>query len=466
MRILRTRFVLAYSALVVVPLLLVVLLLGGAETSGHEGSAAGPESGMSSAARFLVAAAVIIIVARVLGSLGERFGQPRVIGEVIAGIALGPSLLGLIWPGAVDALFPASLVPHLDTLSGLGLAVFMFLIGLELDLEQIKGNARLVVAVGHASVVIPFLLGVAGAFLLFPELSGDGAGFLSFALFAGLSVSITAFPVLARILVDRGLQHSRLGVVAMCTAALTDVTGWCVLALVVTIVRRGTATGVLVTVLSCLVFLAVMVAVVRPLLRRLLAAHEAGAVGDGMLIVVALAGTLFSAALTDLIGVHMIFGAFLFGAVFPRRRRGTRLLVGKLHAITLTVLLPFFFVHVGLQTKIGLLGTDLRLWGICGLVVAVSVIGKWGSTFVAATMVGERPRDAMALGVLMNCRGLTELIMLEVGLSLHVISPALFTILVLMALVTTVATAPLLDLLLRPGTRPVRAPGSPATLGQ
>jgi Kef-type K+ transport system membrane component KefB len=384
--------------------------------------------------RILLAVATVIIASRFFGWAISKIGQPRVHGEILAGIILGPSVLGLMWSDGVDYMFPDEIVAALKVLAQLGLVMFMFLIGLELDLGKLRGHGHKAVLISHASIVLPIALGALLALWLYPRL-GDGVDQLGFTLFLGAAMAITAFPVLARVLQETGLYHTRIGVLTITCAAVDDVTAWCVLAGVVAVVKStGPADAIQIIALS-LVFVVAMLSVVRPLLRRV----------PTVPVWATLALALAAAWTTEQIGIHAIFGAFMAGAVMPRERGIERDVRDKLETATLTLLLPVFFVVVGLATRIDLLDSAY-LWGITALVIATAIVGKWGGSMVAARITGESWRDSAAIGVLMNTRGLTELVILSVGLELGVIGPAVFTIMVLMALVTTLMATPMLAL--------------------
>jgi Kef-type K+ transport system membrane component KefB len=384
--------------------------------------------------RILLAVAVIIGVSRLFGWLAARIGQPRVHGEILAGILLGPSLLGLIWPEALDYVFPDEVVGALKILAQIGLVVFMFLIGLELDLDKLRGHGHKAVFISHASIIVPIALGALVAWWLYPRL-GDGVDQLGFTLFMGAAMAITAFPVLARVLQETGLYRTRVGVLTVTCAAVDDVTAWCVLAVVVAVVKStGPMDAVQIIGLS-LLFLFVMLKVVRPFLMR----------QAELPVWAALALALIGAWITEEIGIHAIFGAFMAGAVIPRRPEIQMEIHDKLETTTLTLLLPIFFVVVGLATRVDMLDS-LYLWGITAVVVAAAIAGKWGGSMLAARATGESWQDAAAIGVLMNTRGLTELVILTVGLELGVITTTVFTIMVLMALVTTLMATPALAL--------------------
>ncbi|CAM3835375.1 universal stress protein [Corallococcus sp. ZKHCc1 1396] len=395
-------------------------------------------------AQLLVQLIVIIGLSRLIGRGARWIGQPLVIAEVVAGIALGPSLLGLISPGALQWLFPAESMPFLKMLAEVGLVLFMFLIGLELDPRMLKGRGHTSVAISHSSIVVPFALGaVAGALWLYKSLSDPSVPFSSFVLFMGVSMSITAFPVLARILTERGLMQSKLGAIAIACAAVDDVTAWCLLAFVVSLVRATSLAEAGLTTLFAVLYIGFMLLLVRPFLARL-GARVASREGLTQNVV---AGTLLlllaSAWATERIGIHALFGAFLFGAVIPKEGGLASALAEKLEDVTVVLLLPVFFAFSGLRTQIGLLDT-VESWVTCGVIILLACLGKFGGSAVAARLTGLRWREAGAIGVLMNTRGLMELIVLNLGLDLGVISPTLFTMMVIMALVTTFMTSPLL----------------------
>lgn len=399
--------------------------------------------------RILLAVAAIIAVSRFFGWMINRIGQPRVHGEILAGILLGPSLLGLVWPEAVDYVFPDEIVGALKILAQIGLVIFMFLIGLELDLDKLRGQGHKAVFISHASIVVPIALGAVLALWLYPRL-GDGVDRLGFTLFMGAAMAITAFPVLARVLQETGLYRTRVGVLTVTCAAVDDVTAWCVLTVVVAIVKSTGPVDAVVIIAQSLVFLMVMLKVVRPILMRV----------PHLPVWMALSMALLCAWLTEEIGIHAIFGAFMAGAIVPRRPEVQMDIHDKLETTTLTLLLPIFFVVVGLATRIDMLDS-LYLWGITLAVIAVAIAGKWGGSMIAARLTGESWPDAAAIGILMNTRGLTELVILTVGLELGVITTEVFTIMVLMALVTTLMATPALALvspLYHRGMTPDEAP--------
>jgi len=407
--------------------------------------------------KLLLAIAVVIIAARVVGALFRKIGQPQVVGEIVAGVILGPTLLGAVWPSASEYVFDADVMPFIEVFAQIGLVFFMFLVGAELDLRLIRGSGHAAALVSHASILAPFLSGVALALLIFQSLGSPDGDFLPFALFMGASMSITAFPVLARILTERRMHKTKLGAVTITCAAIDDVTAWCLLAVVVTVAKADGVASALPTVGWSVLFIAFMVLVVRPLLGRLDRIHEDQGRLSGTVMAVVFVGLVLSALATDRIGIHAIFGAFLFGAIMPQRSELIEELFDKLEDFSVIFLLPLFFAFSGLRTDVLALGTDPELWLYTLLIVLVAVIGKWGGSTLAAKAVGMGWRDSLAVGVLMNCRGLTELVILNIGLELGVIPPNLFSMLVIMALVTTFMTTPLLTLL-RPESGEVTEP--------
>ena len=395
--------------------------------------------------KLLLAIAVVIAAARFIGALFRRIGQPQVVGEIVAGVVLGPTVLGAVWPAASDYVFDETVLPFIEIFAQVGLVFFMFLVGAELDLRLIRGQGHAAALVSHASIIVPFLSGVGLALIIFQELGSPEGDFLPFALFMGASMSITAFPVLARILTERNLHRTRLGAVTITCAAIDDVTAWCMLAVVVTVARADGVVGALPTLAWSIVFILAMFFIVRPFLARLATVHEDRGRLTGPVMAAIFVGLLLSALATDRIGIHAIFGAFLFGVIMPQRTELTEELFEKLEDFSVIFLLPLFFAFSGLRTDVLELGTSPELWFYTGLVLLVAVAGKWGGSTIAAKVVGMGWRDSLCLGVLMNCRGLTELVILNIGLELGVIPTELFSILVIMALVTTFMTTPLLS---------------------
>jgi Kef-type K+ transport system membrane component KefB len=349
-------------------------------------------------AKLLLQFIVIILATRTAGSLFKRFGQPSVIGEIAAGIILGPSLLSWLWPDASSFLFQKSSLGNLQLFSQIGVCVFMFVVGLELDLTHVREKARAALIVSNAGIVVPFLLGVGSAFLLYPAFGATGTSFTAFALFMGIAMSITAFPVLVRILKDRGMAKTPLGVMAITCAAVGDATAWAILAFVVAIAR---ATGFASTFLNLglvALFVAVMLFIVRPQLSRWLGAN--GTLTNGM-IAAALIFMTASALATQVIGIHALFGAFLAGVVMPQKKEFREFLTVRLENFSSVFLLPLFFAFSGLRTQIGLLN-DATSWLVCAGVIAVAVAGKLGGTTLAARFTGMSWNDSFSLGALMT----------------------------------------------------------------
>ena len=387
---------------------------------------------------------VILVVSRGIGLLFARLGQPKVVGEMAAGILLGPSLFGLLAPGAFAFVFPPSSLGTLKLLSQVGVCFFMFTVGMEVSLRQVRGKAHTAVAVSHTSIVFPYLLGVVLAYFLFVDLAAPGATFVPFALFMGIAMSITAFPVLARILQERRLSKTPLGSTALTCAAVDDVTAWTILAFVVAVAEAASLRGAVVSLGSVLVFVAVMVFGIRRGLQRWTGLDRLAADEPSSGVLATVACIVIGAALTtELIGIHALFGAFLAGAIMPEAHDFRPKIAVRLENFSTVLFLPLFFAFTGLRTQIGLLG-DLESWLLCLLIVGVATFGKLGGSAVAARVTGMSWSDSLQLGALMNTRGLMELIALNIGYDLGLLSPRLFAMLVIMALVTTALTGPLL----------------------
>jgi Kef-type K+ transport system membrane component KefB len=411
----------------------------------------------------LLALVTIIMASRAVGVLFKLIHQPPVIGEVVAGILLGPSLLGAVWPEAREFLLPTAVAPFLQIIAQVGVILYMFLVGLQLDTQQLRHGSHTTVAISHASILAPFLLGSLLALWLYPKLSSNDVPFTLFAMFLGVSMSVTAFPVLARILTDRGIQRSPLGVMALSCAAVDDATAWCLLAFVTSLAhaRGGSA---LTTTLLTIGFIFVMIVVLRPLLGRLAQRTNQVERMPQSLMALVVVAMLASALVTELIGIHALFGAFLLGAIIPHDSMIARELTHRLEDIVVTLFLPAFFAFTGMRTQISLIG-GLDQWTLCAVIILVACLGKFGGTTIAARLTGHGVRESAALGVLMNTRGLMELIVLNVGLDLRIVSPTLFAMLVIMAVVTTMVTAPVLHYLTRGDpmlAHPVREPPAPA----
>jgi Kef-type K+ transport system membrane component KefB len=384
-----------------------------------------------------------------------------VIGEIAAGVLLGPSLLGWVAPATSGFLFPATSLPILQLLSQIGVLLFMFVVGVELEPAYLRGKAQAAIAVSHFSIIIPFTLGVALSLALYVRYAPPGVPFHAFALFCGIAMSITAFPVLARILEERNLTHTPLGTTAITCAAVDDVTAWSILAFVVAITTAGGAMATLLTiVVLSVIFVLTMIFVGRPLLQHVLNPDGMGDSLNKERMAIVLVVLLSSALATEIIGIHALFGAFIAGAIMPVGGTFRAVLRDRLESVSSVFLLPLFFVYTGLRTQVGLLD-NVWSWAICLAIIVVATTGKLGGTVLAARWTGLSWRDSVALGSLMNTRGLMELIALNVGYDLGILTPEIFTMMVLMALVTTAMTGPLLSLSLNWGRGRILAPAAP-----
>lgn len=388
---------------------------------------------------------VIILATRLIGNLFPKIGQPPVLGEIVAGIVLGPSLLGWLSPETMAFLFPASSMETLKLLSQIGVALFMFVVGMELDVRHLREKAHIAIMVSHASIIVPFFLGAVLSLLLYRSLAPAKTPFNAFALFMGIAMSITAFPVLARILKDRRMSKTQLGSIALTCAAVDDVTAWCMLAFVIAIAQAGGVAASLLTIALALGFICLMLLIIKPQLGRLLEGILAARPQEHSRTLLAgtIAFVLASALLTETIGIHALFGAFLAGVVMPSTSELRMLLKEKLESFTAVALLPLFFAFTGLRVQITLLN-DWHSLALCAVIVVVAIAGKLGASMLMARWTGMNWRNSFSLGVLMNTRGLVELIVLNIGYDLGILSARLFAMLVLMALVTTLMTGPLL----------------------
>jgi Kef-type K+ transport system membrane component KefB len=364
---------------------------------------------------------------------------------MFAGILLGPSLLGWIAPGISAYLFPPASLGFLNALAQIGVVVFMFLVGLGINPKELKNHGHAAVLTSHVSITMPFVLAAFLALYLYPRLSDDSVTFTSFALFMGSAMSVTAFPVLARILIERGHLQSRLGTVAIASAAVDDVTGWCILAYIVVLTRAAhSGTSIWVTVGGIIIFALIMVYGVQRLLGGLEASYRQwGGLSENRLAFMML--MVFTASLcTERLGLHLLFGAFMMGAIMPKEPKFVQYILDRFETVTVTLLLPLFFAFTGLRTNIALVKGP-EMWMYCGLIVLVATVGKLGGSTLAAWLTGMPLREAAGLGTLMNTRGLMELVILDIGLDIKVISPALFSMMVVMALMTTFMATPLLE---------------------
>jgi len=400
------------------------------------------------AAMLLLQIISILIVSRIFGYLFAKIGQPTVIGEILAGIVLGPSLLGYFYPDAFHFLFAAKSLGNLYILSQIGLILFMFTIGMELNINKLKDKISETYVISHASILIPYFFGMLMAYFVYEEFAAKQTDFLSFALFIGISMSITAFPVLARIVQEKGLSKTHLGTIAIASAANDDVTAWCILAAVIAITKTGSFVSSLYTIGFAIVYVGAMLLLVRPFLKRIGDIYSNSEVLNKSIVAFLLLILILSSFVTQVIGIHALFGAFLAGVVMPQLPHFRKLIIDKIEDVSVTLLLPLFFVFTGLRTEIGLLNTP-HLWIICGLFILVAVSGKFMGGAFTARILGETWKDSLSIGILMNTRGLMELIVLNIGYEMGILPPSIFVMLVIMALITTFMTTPALSVINR-----------------
>lgn len=385
----------------------------------------------------------IILAARIFSWLFRKIGQPAVIGEIIAGIVLGPSLIGYYFPDFSAFLFPVESLSNLHFLSQIGLILFMFVVGMELDLSVLKKQVGEVVVVSHASIVLPFLLGISLGYFLYSSFAPAHVSFISFGLFLGISMSITAFPVLARIVQERGIHKTKLGTIVITAAAIDDISAWSLLAVVIAIVKAGSLLSAVPTVIMAVIYVMIMLKLIRPFLKRLGDLHASRESLSKSVVSVFFLILILSSYATEVIGIHALFGAFMAGMIMPDNQRFKHIFIEKVEDVALVLLLPLFFIYTGLRTEIGLLDQP-EMWLICLLVIVVAVSGKFAGSALAARFIGQSWKDSLYIGALMNTRGLVELVALNIGYDLGVISPVMFAMLVIMALSTTFMTAPAL----------------------
>ena len=390
----------------------------------------------------------IIIVSRIIGFIFAKIHQPTVIGEIIAGIALGPSLLGVFFPEFSAALFPDKSMGNLSLLSQIGLILFMFMVGMELDLKVLQNKVKDAVVVSNAGILIPFTLGIGLAYFIYEHFAPKGVPFLSFGLFLGMAMSITAFPVLARIVQERGIHRTRLGALVITCAAVDDITAWCMLAAIIAIAKAGTFLSSTYTILLSIAYVILMLKIVRPFLKRVGDLHASRENLSKQVVAIFFLTLIISSYLTEVIGIHALFGAFLAGTIMPENTKFRNIFIQKIEDISLVLLLPLFFVFTGLRTQIGLIN-DIYLWKVTGLIILVAVVGKFVGSAIASRIMGQNWRDSLSIGALMNTRGLMELVVLNIGYDLGILSPEVFSMMVIMALVTTFMTGPSLDLIER-----------------
>ena len=396
--------------------------------------------------RLLLAIAVVCALATACGRLARLVGQPPVVGEIVAGLVLGPSLIGSLTPWLFDAVLPAEVLPHLGLLAQTGLAVFMFTVGADFGRDGIGRDRAAIAAASLAIMAVPFAFGVLAALPLHSTLAGPAMDRLPFVVFIGTAISITAFPVLARIVQDCGLQGSRLGSLAMLCAAVADVLAWCALGIVLAMIRSAGPGDALVALILTMLVGGSCLLVLKPLLR-LLADRFAAFVPTPILVLLVLGLILGLAAATDRIGVHAIFGGFLAGLVLPKDSLPVRQVAEQLGGLNRALLVPVFFASIGLQTDVTAVVSQPQVLAAGGLLLAAAIAGKFCAAVPVARAGGLPTRAAVGLGVLMNARGITEIVVLSTGLGAGIINHGAFTVMVVMALITTMMAAPLLRLL-------------------
>lgn len=387
---------------------------------------------------------VILITCRLFGWLFAKMQQPTVIGEIVAGIVLGPSVLGHLLPSASAFLFPFDSLQNINMLSQFGLILFMFAIGMELNITEVRQKLKETILISHTSTIFPFFLGMVTAYFLYNKYAYESTPFLSFALFVSIALSITAFPVLARIIQEKGLTKTHLGTISLASAANGDITAWCLLAVVVAIAQAGSMLSAIYNIGFSFIYLLLMFTVIRPFLRMIGHIYHNKEVVDKGLVAFMFLLLIVSSYLTEILGLHALFGAFVAGVVMPDNIKFRKIMTEKVEDVSLALFLPLFFVSTGLRTEIGLLNSP-ELWYMCGIFILVAIIGKFGGSLVAARFVGETWKDSLYIGALMNTRGLMELVVLTIGYDMKILTPPIFVMLVLMTLVTTFMTTPLIS---------------------
>ena len=386
---------------------------------------------------------VILLFCRIFSVIFRWIRQPTVVGEILAGIILGPSILGHFFPQTAAFLFPPESLGNITLLSQFGLILFMFVIGMELDIDEVRKKLKETILISHAATIFPFFLGMLTAYFIYDQYAASQTPFLSFALFIGIAMSITAFPVLARIIQEKGLTKSHLGTISLASAANGDITAWCLLAIVVAIAQTNSLLSAAYNILFSVVYMIIMFLVIRPFLRMVGQVFHNEEVIDKGLVAFIFFVLIASSFLTEVLGLHALFGAFMAGVIMPADIKFRRIMSEKVEGVSLSLFLPLFFVSTGLKTEIALLNTP-ALWTLCGIFILIAVAGKFGSATFTARFAGESWKDSLYIGALMNTRGLMELIILTIGYEMRILPQPIFVMLVLMTLVTTFMTTPLL----------------------
>jgi Kef-type K+ transport system membrane component KefB len=387
---------------------------------------------------------VILFCCRIFSRLFELIKQPLVLGEIFAGILLGPSILGNWFPQLSAFLFPPDSMENISLLSQFGLILFMFVIGMELDIDQVRKKLKETILISHTSMIIPFSLGMLVAYFLYGKYANESTSFLSFALFIGIAMSITAFPVLARIIQEKGLTKSHLGTISLASAANGDITALCLLAVVVAVAQAGSILSAVYNIAATALYIVIMFLVVRPFLRMIGQVYHNEEVINRTLVAFIFFILIASAFLTEILGLHTIFGAFMAGIAMPPDIKFRKIMTEKVEGVALSLFLPLFFVSIGLSTNFGLLNTP-ELWQLFGIFVLLSFIGKFGGVTLAAKVVGENWKNSLYTGALMNTHGLMDLVVLSIGYQMHILPPSIFAIMVLMTLFITFMVSPLMS---------------------
>jgi len=388
---------------------------------------------------------VILVATYAVGWLLKKVHQPQVVGEMVAGILLGPSLLGWLAPDFSAAVFPANSLGAMFLLSQIGLLLFMFMVGLELDTQKLRELGHVAVVISHSSIIVPFGLGVLLAFHLYAKFADQNIPFTGFALFMGVAMSVTAFPVLARILTEQNLIGTKLGILTIACAAVDDVTAWCLLAVIIAIVRSSfNHLPIWQMLAGLLIYVALMIFVFKPIVKSLAAKYAGAGVNDKVIALVLV--LMFASSLaTEWLGIHALFGAFFAGVMMPKRNGFSENMRRRFRPLVVVLLIPLFFAYTGLRTSVGLIHGSEMIFS-CALILLVAVAGKFGGSTLAARIMGTPAREATAIGILMNTRGLVELVILNIGLDIGVLTRPMFSMMVVMAVTTTLMTTPLLSL--------------------
>lgn len=389
---------------------------------------------------------IILLFCKIFSWIFNRIGQPGVLGEIIAGIILGPSVLGHYFPDAFNFIFSKDSLENVYLISQIGLILFMFVIGLEVDFKVLKNKFNETLVISHAGILVPFFLGIISSFYIYEKYASQQTSFLAFALFIGISMSITAFPVLARIVQERNLAKTQLGVLSIASAANDDVTAWCLLAIVIALTKSGTSTSAFITVGLTIVYILFMFLCVRPFFRKISQIHANNEILNKSLIGLIFLTLIISASITELIGIHALFGGFIAGVVMPSNLGFRHIMMNKVEDVTLAFFLPLFFAYTGLNTNL-LLINSWSMVGICLLLILIAIAGKFGGCTIAAKLVGETWHDSLTIGMLMNTRGLMELVALNIGYEMGVLPKSIYAVLIIMALVTTFMTTPALHMI-------------------